>query len=56
MVAAAAAASFTELERYIDKSGKYADPHEAPMEIFDEVFLFIRGGVEALQRTPPPSH
>jgi AcrR family transcriptional regulator len=46
LVAAAAAASLTELERFFDKS----KPPEDPLASFDEVFTFVQGGVEALQR------
>jgi AcrR family transcriptional regulator len=49
VVAAAAAAGLTELEHFFDKDA----PPEDPMAIFDEVFTFVRGGVEALQRRPP---
>jgi AcrR family transcriptional regulator len=47
LVAAAAAASLTELERHFDK-GK--PPDHDPLVSFDEVFTFVQGGVEALQR------
>jgi AcrR family transcriptional regulator len=46
VVAAAAAAGLTELESYFDKDNLPDDP----MATFDEVFTFVRGGVEALQR------
>jgi AcrR family transcriptional regulator len=49
VVAAAAAAALTELERVFDKT----NPPEYPMAAFDEVFAFVRGGVDALQRHPP---
>jgi AcrR family transcriptional regulator len=49
VVAAAAAAGLTALEQFFDKR----HPPEDPMAIFDEVFTFVRGGVEALQRRPP---
>jgi AcrR family transcriptional regulator len=49
VVAAAAAAGLTELEHFFDKDA----PPEDPLAIFDEVFTFVRGGVEALQRHPP---
>jgi AcrR family transcriptional regulator len=49
VVAAAAAAGLTALEQFFDKE----QPPEDPMAIFDEVFTFVRGGVEALQRRPP---
>jgi len=48
VVAAAAAAALTELERVFDKH----DMPENPMATFDEVFAFVRGGVAALQRQP----
>jgi AcrR family transcriptional regulator len=48
VVAAAAAAGLTELESYFDKDNLPDDP----MATFDEVFTFVRGGVEALQRRP----
>jgi AcrR family transcriptional regulator len=51
VVAAAAAAGLTELEHFFDKDA----PPDDPMAIFDEVFTFVRGGVEALQRRPPES-
>ncbi len=47
LVAAAAAASLTELEQQFDKSNP---PDHDPMISFDEVFTFVQGGVEALQR------
>jgi AcrR family transcriptional regulator len=47
LVAAAAAASLTELERHFDKS---KPPDHDPLTSFDEVFTFVQGGVEALQR------
>jgi AcrR family transcriptional regulator len=46
VVAAAAAAGLTELEHFFDKD----DPPDDPMAVFDEVFTFVQGGVEALQR------
>ena len=49
VVAAAAAAALTELERVFDKT----NPPGNPMAAFDEVFAFVRGGVDALQRHPP---
>ena len=49
VVAAAAAAGLLELEQFFDKDA----PPEDPMAVFDEVFVFVRGGVEALQRRPP---
>jgi AcrR family transcriptional regulator len=49
VVAAAAAAGLTELEHFFDKDA----PPDDPLAIFDEVFTFVRGGVEALQRRPP---
>ena len=45
VAAAAATAALGELERYFDK----ADPPDDPMAIFDEAFVFVQGGVEALQ-------
>jgi AcrR family transcriptional regulator len=51
VVAAAAAAGLGELEQYMDKD----NPPDDKMSMFDEAFVFIRGGVEALQRHPPPS-
>jgi AcrR family transcriptional regulator len=48
VVAAAAAAAVTELERVFDKQ----DMPENPMATFDEVFAFVQGGVAALQRRP----
>ena len=48
VVAAAAAAGLTELEHFFDKDA----PPDDPLAIFDEVFTFVRGGVEALQRRP----
>jgi len=49
VVAAAAAAGLTQLEQFFDKR----HPPEDSMAIFDEVFTFVRGGIEALQRRPP---
>jgi AcrR family transcriptional regulator len=46
VVAAAAAAGLTELEKSFDKS----KPPDDPLGKFDEVFTFVRGGIEALQR------
>jgi AcrR family transcriptional regulator len=46
VVAAAAAAGLIELEAYFDKDA----PPDDPMAVFDEVFTFVQGGVEALQR------
>jgi AcrR family transcriptional regulator len=46
VVAAAAAAGLIELESYFDKDA----PPDDPMGVFDEVFTFVQGGVEALQR------
>jgi AcrR family transcriptional regulator len=51
VVAAAAAAELSELEQYMDKD----NPPDDPIAMFDEAFVFIRGGVEALQRHPAPS-
>jgi AcrR family transcriptional regulator len=51
VVAAAAAAGLGELEQYMDKD----NPPDDKMSMFDEAFVFIRGGVEALQRHPAPS-
>jgi AcrR family transcriptional regulator len=48
VVAAAAAAALTELERAFDKT----NPPENPVAAFDEIFAFVRGGVDALQRQP----
>jgi len=48
MVAAAAAAALTELEHFFDKDHM----PENPMAIVDEVFVFVRGGIAALQRHP----
>ena len=48
VAAAAAAAALGELERYFDKR----NPPDDPVAIFDEAFVFVRGGVEALQRRP----
>jgi hypothetical protein len=45
VVAAAAAAALAELERVFDKEHPPADP----MAAFDEVFAFVRGGLEALR-------
>jgi AcrR family transcriptional regulator len=45
VVAAAAAAALAELERVFDKD----DPPADPMAAFDEVFAFVRGGLEALR-------
>jgi AcrR family transcriptional regulator len=45
VVAAAAAAALTELERAFDKDNPPADP----MAAFDEVFAFVRGGLDALR-------
>jgi AcrR family transcriptional regulator len=45
VVAAAAAAALAELERVFDKDNPPADP----MAAFDEVFAFVRGGLEALR-------
>jgi AcrR family transcriptional regulator len=45
VVAAAAAAALTELERVFDKGNLPEDP----MGAFDEVFTFVRGGVDALR-------
>ena len=45
VAAAAAAAALGELERSIDKENPPGDP----MAIFDEAFVFVQGGVEALQ-------
>jgi AcrR family transcriptional regulator len=46
VVAAAAAAALTELERVFDKEHMPDDP----MAAFDEVFAFVRGGLDAFQR------
>ena len=46
VVAAAAAAGLLELESYFDKDA----PPDDPMAVFDEVFTFVQGGVQALQR------
>jgi len=48
MVAAAAAAALQELERVFDKDTGMPDD---PMAVIDEVFVFVRGGVEALRRS-----
>jgi AcrR family transcriptional regulator len=48
VVAAAAAAALTELERVFDKHNM----PESPMAAFDEVFDFVRGGIAALKRRP----
>ena len=45
VAAAAATAALGELERYFDK----ANPPDDPMAVFDEAFVFVQGGVEALQ-------
>ncbi len=45
VAAAAATAALGELERYFDKER----PPDDPMAIFDEAFVFVAGGVEALQ-------
>ena len=45
VVAAAAAAALTELERVFDKD----NPPDDPMAAFDEVFAFVRGGLDALR-------
>jgi AcrR family transcriptional regulator len=51
VAAAAAAAGLIQLEQFFDKDALPEDP----MAVFDEVFTFIRGGVEALQRRPVQS-
>ena len=51
VVAAAAAAALAELDRVFDKT----NPPDNPLAAFDEVFAFIRGGVDALRRHPPDS-
>jgi AcrR family transcriptional regulator len=48
VAAAAAAGALAELERVFDKQNPPADP----MAAFDEVFAFVRGGLDALA-TPP---
>jgi AcrR family transcriptional regulator len=48
VVAAAAAAALTELERVFDKD----DMPENPMAAFDEVFAFVQGGIDAFKRGP----
>ena len=48
MVVAAAAAALQELERVFDKD---AGLPEDPMAVIDEVFVFVRGGVEALRES-----
>jgi AcrR family transcriptional regulator len=48
VAAAAAAGALAELERVFDKRNPPADP----MAAFDEVFAFVRGGLDALA-TPP---
>jgi AcrR family transcriptional regulator len=48
VAAAAAAGALEELERVFDKRNPPADP----MAAFDEVFAFVRGGLDALA-TPP---
>jgi AcrR family transcriptional regulator len=48
VVAAASAAALTELERMFDKENM----PENPMAAFDEVFAFVRGGIDAFQRGP----
>jgi AcrR family transcriptional regulator len=48
VVAAASAAALTELERVFDKE----QMPENPMAAFDEVFAFVRGGIDAFQRHP----
>jgi AcrR family transcriptional regulator len=45
VAAAAATAALGELERYFDKANPPADP----MAVFDEAFVFVQGGVEALR-------
>ena len=45
VVAAAAAAALSELERVFDKH----NPPDDPMAAFDEVFAFVRGGLDALR-------
>jgi AcrR family transcriptional regulator len=45
VVAAAAAAALSELERVFDKGNLPKDP----MGAFDEVFTFVRGGIDALR-------
>jgi AcrR family transcriptional regulator len=45
VAAAAAAAALAELERVFDKTNPPADP----MAAFDEVFAFVRGGLDALR-------
>lgn len=50
MVVAAAAAALQELERVFDKD---AGLPEDPMAAIDEVFVFVRGGVEALRESAP---
>ena len=47
VVAAAAAAALIELERLLRQGRRRPDD---PMAVFDEVFAFVRGGVEALAR------
>jgi AcrR family transcriptional regulator len=49
VVAAAAAAALMELEHAFDKMNM----PENPMAAFDEVFAFVRGGLQALQGRPP---
>jgi AcrR family transcriptional regulator len=49
VVAAAAAAALSELERAFDKK----NPPEDPVAAFDEIFAFVRGGVDALRRHAP---
>ena len=46
MVAAAAAAALQELERFFDKDAGLAGD---PMAVIDQVFVFVRGGVDALR-------
>ena len=50
MVVAASAAALQELERVFDKD---AGLPEDPMAVIAEVFVFVRGGVEALRRSAP---
>jgi hypothetical protein len=55
MVAAATISAFERIQEFYGGKGTVKPSQERALAVFDEALTFARGGIEALQRSPPPA-
>ena len=55
MVASATISAFERIQEFYGGKGTVKPSQERALAVFDEALTFARGGIEALQQSPPPA-